>query len=264
MQPILKHLLDLQHADLRLHEVRTRLALYPKRLAEVDARVAAARAEIEKSKTAQTTALKERKKYELDVEQWKEKAHKYRDQSYEVKTNDAYKALQHEAQMAEAEMAKAEDRLLEQMVASEEYDRRIKAAEKALAEVEGVARTERAQLQTEQAAAQKEVAELEAERQKAVAEIPEDLVDHYQRIARKHNGISLAEVRDETCTACGVRVRPHVFQELRQSGTATVQNAELFHCETCTRILYFVEPASPAASAQSPPAQAPVAHTSES
>ncbi len=263
MQPILKRLLDLQHADLRLHEVRSRLALYPKRLAEADARVAVARAEVDRSKASQTTALKERKKYELDVEQWKEKARKYRDQSYEVKTNEAYKALQHEAQMAESEMTKAEDKLLEQMVASEEFDRRIKAAEKTLVEVEGAARSERAQLQTEQAAAQKELAELEAERQKVVAEIPEDLVDHYQRIARKHNGVSLAEVRDETCTACGVRVRPHVFQELRQSGTAGSENAELFHCETCTRILYFIEP-PPTASAQSPSAPTPVAHTSES
>ncbi len=264
MQPILKHLLDLQSIDLRLHDLRARLALYPKRLAEVESRVAAARAEIEKSKVSQTTALKERKKYELDVEQWKERAHKYRDQSYEVKTNEAYKALQHEIQMAEAEMTKAEDRLLEQMVASEEYDRRIKAAEKALAEVEGASRTERTQLQSEQAAAQKELAELEAERQKVVAEIPEDMVDHYLRIARKHNSIALAEVRDETCTACGVRVRPHVFQELRQSGTAASASTELFHCETCTRILYFVEPAPPTAAAQSPSAPAPVAHTSES
>ena len=39
-------------------------------------------------------------------------------------------------QMAEDEIAKAEDRLLEQMVASEEYDRRIKAADQRLKEVE--------------------------------------------------------------------------------------------------------------------------------
>lgn len=265
MQPILKHLLDLQHVDLRQQELRARLDLYPKRLAEVDARVTAARAEVEKSKVAQTATLKGRKRYELDVEQWKEKARKYRDQSYEVKTNEAYKALQHEAQMAEAEMAKAEDRLLEQMVASEEYDRRIKAAEKSLAEIEGLAHTERAKLQAEQAGAQEELAGLEAERQKLVAAIPEDLVDHYQRIARRHNGVAMAEVRDETCTMCGVRVRPHVFQELRQLEAATSENAELFHCETCTRILYFVPPPpSAAASAQPPANQSPVAHTSES
>ena len=64
---------------------------------------------------------------------------KYRDQTSQVKTNEAYKALQHEVQMAEEEIAKAEDRLLEQMVAGEEYDRRIKTAERLLKEVEDVA-----------------------------------------------------------------------------------------------------------------------------
>ena len=75
----------------------------------------------------------------MDVEAWKEKARKYRDQSLHVKTNDAYKALQHEIQYAETEVAQAEDRLLERMVAGEDFDRQIKAAEQAIAGVERMA-----------------------------------------------------------------------------------------------------------------------------
>jgi predicted nucleic acid-binding Zn-ribbon protein len=235
---ILQDLLVLQSVDVRLHEVHARLATYPKKLAEVDARVAAARAELEKSKAAQLATVKDRKRYELDVEQWKEKVRKYKDQMFQVKTNEAYKTLQHEAQMAEDEIAKAEDRLLEQMVASEEYDRRIKASDKILKETEEVARGERSKIDSEKAVAEKELAEGNTERSRVVADIPEDMLDHYTRIARKHNGVSLAAVRDEKCTACGMRVRPHVFQEMRRAGSE-----EIFHCETCTRILYYVEPA---------------------
>ena len=242
MQPILKHLLDLQNVDVNLQDVRARLAQFPKRLAELDARVAAARAEIETSKAAHLTALKERKKYELDVEQWKEKAKKYKDQAYQVKTNEAFKALQHEAQMAEEEIAKAEDRLLEQMVAGEEYDRRIKSSEKILKEVEVVTRAEREKVETDRAAAEKERAKFEAARAVAIAAVPEDLLDHYDRIARKHGGTALAEVRGEMCGACGVRVRPHVFQEMRRAG-----NEQIYHCETCTRMLYYIEPPQPPA-----------------
>jgi predicted nucleic acid-binding Zn-ribbon protein len=79
VQPIIKHLLDLQTVDTHLQDVRARLTQFPKRLAEVEGRVAAARAELEHSKAAHLTALKDRKRYELDVEQWKEKAKKYRD-----------------------------------------------------------------------------------------------------------------------------------------------------------------------------------------
>jgi len=253
--------MQVQSVDLRLNDVRARLAVFPKKLAELDARVAAARAEVDHSKAAQLSTVKERKTYELDVEQWKEKVRKYRDQTSQIKTNEAYKALQHEVQIAEAEIAKAEDRLLEQMVAGEEYDRRIKISERTLKEVEETVRGERSRVEVEKAAAEKELAELTAERTRLATEIPEDMRDHYERIAKKHNGVSLAEVRDEKCTACGMRVRPHVFQEMRRANSE-----EMFHCETCTRILYYIEPAAAAAptGASAASAPAPVSTSSES
>jgi uncharacterized protein len=252
---ILQDLLELQQVDAKLRDAQARLATIPKKSAEIDTRVAAAKAELEKSQAAKLAAVKDRKKYELDVEQWKEKVRKYRDQGSQVKTNEAYKALQHEVQMAEEEIAKAEDRLLEQMVAAEEYDRRIKTSEKALKEVEEATRGERAKIEAEKAAGDKESAAVTAERNRVLADIPEDMLDHYTRIAKKHNGVSLAEVRDEKCSACGMRVRPHVFQEMRRDGSD-----QIFHCETCTRILYYVEPPPPAsAAAQAPQPQASAA-----
>lgn len=244
MQKALQNLLDLQNVDAQLRDVREHLATFSKKADEVEARVANAKAELDASKTAQVETVKERKKYELDVEQWKERVRKYKDQTAQVKTNEAYKALQHEVQTAEAEIAKAEDRLLEQMVAAEEYDRRVKASEKLLKEVAEVARGNRAKIDADKAATEKELADLTAERARVVAAIPEDLLEHYERISKKHNGVALAEVRDEKCGACGMRVRPHVFQEMRRRGTE-----EMFHCETCTRILYYVEPETPGASA---------------
>ncbi|MGA2717996.1 MAG: C4-type zinc ribbon domain-containing protein [Candidatus Acidiferrales bacterium] len=252
MLTVLQKLLELQSVDVRLNEVRAQLAKFPKKLADADARAASAKAELEQSKAAQLASFKDRKKYELDVEGWKDRVRKYRDQTSQVKTNEAYKALQHEVQMAEDEIAKAEDRLLEQMVAGEEYDRRIKKAEAALKDVEAEVRVQRATIEENKAAAEKSLAEFTAERAAVVAEIPENLLDHYERIARKHNGVALAEVRDEKCGACGMRVRPHVFQEMRRLGSD-----EMFHCETCTRILYYIEPTFRASASAGQPGDIP-------
>src|SRR5713226_10116382 len=172
MHPDIKRLIELQALDLRLAELRALVTEFPKRLAQVDARVAAARQQLTAAKEALTTSLKDRKKYELDVEQWKEKARKYRDQSYEVKTNEAYKALQHEIQNAEAEMAKAEDRLLDRMMAGEEFERQVKAAERSLKDIEAAAQADRRAVQAEQASVQKEVEKDAAEREQAVAAVP--------------------------------------------------------------------------------------------
>jgi predicted nucleic acid-binding Zn-ribbon protein len=250
VKEILKELLELQDVDTRLGAVRARLATFPKRLAEVNARLHASQTALDKEKESHSTTLKDRKRYELDVEQWKEKVKKYKDQAYQVKTNEAYKALQHEVETAETEITKAEDRLLEQMVSSEQYDRQVKAAEKNFKKVEESTRGVRAEIEAEKAAAERELALLEAERARVVKGIPEDLLDHYQRIAKKHGGVAVAQVRGEACSACGAHIRPQVFQILRRENTA-----DLYHCELCTRILYYVEPSPGEAAAEAAAAQ---------
>lgn len=249
MHPHLKSLIELQEVDHRLIGIRERLSRFPKRLAEVEGRVTAARQLVTSAKDSLTQGLKDRKTYEMDVEQWKERAKKYRNQSGEVKTNEAYKALLHEIQNAEAEVAKAEDRLLERMVSGEEYDRQVKAAEAALKEVEAAAAKERQTIQAEYNATQKELAAAEAVRAAAIAAVPADLVEHYERIAKRHGGIAMAEIRGEGCGQCGVHIRPHVIQQLQRDS-----HEGFFHCETCTRILYYSDPAATGATAASSPA----------
>ncbi len=237
MNSAIPHLLVLQHADQRIAVLRSRLDAFPKRIKEADAKLSGARHEVAAAKEAHTNSLKERKKLELDAEQWKERARKYRDQTAAIKTNEAYKALQHEISNAEAEVAKGEDRVLEHMMAAEEIDRRIKAGEAALKEAEKTIEAERKEIASEQGALQMELDAALAERQAAAAPVPEDLLELYTRIAKRHNGVALAEARDEQCKRCGMRVLPHTFQELRAAG-----NEEIIRCETCGCIFYVVEP----------------------
>jgi uncharacterized protein len=236
MHPHLKYLIELQAVDFGLIEIRERLSRFPKQLAELEGRVTAARQQITTAKESLLSSVKDRKTFEMDVEQWKERAKKYRNQTSEVKTNEAYKALLHEIANAEDEVAKAEDRLLDRMVAGEDYERQVKSAEASVKEIEAAANTERHKIQADYNAAQKELHAAEASRAAAVAAVPEDLVDHYERIAKRHGGIGLAEVRGEGCGQCGVHIRPHMIQLLQREG-----NEEFFHCETCTRILYYAD-----------------------
>src|ERR1700733_15891700 len=155
MHPHLKSLIELQAVDFRLIGIRDRLAKFPKRLAEVESKVTGGRQQGASAKESLLTGQKERKTYEMDVEQWKERAKKYRSQSSEVKTNESYKALLHEIANAEDEVAKAEDRLLDRMVAGEEYERQVKAAEAGLKGIEASANLERQKIQAEYNAAQK-------------------------------------------------------------------------------------------------------------
>jgi len=70
-----------------------------------------------------------------------------------------------------------------------------------------------------------------------IAPVPEDLRELYTRIAKRHNGTAMAEARDGQCRGCGMRVLPHILQEL-----ATETNEEVYRCESCGLILYTLEP----------------------
>src|SRR3984893_11543138 len=132
MHPAIPRLLDLQTIDQHIAALRAELDAFPERVQDADLKLSGARNAVTAAREAHTHGLTERKKFELDVQQWKERARKYREQSGAVKTNEAYKALQHEITNAEAEVAKAEDRQLEIMMSGEDADRRLKNLEIAL------------------------------------------------------------------------------------------------------------------------------------
>jgi uncharacterized protein len=237
MHSAIPRLIELQRVDHLIGAVRAEIETFPKRVKEADAKLSGARAAVAAAKEGLVNSQKERKKFELDVQQWKDRAKKYRDQSGAVKTNEAYKALQHEIANAEAEVAKAEDAQLEVMMAGEEAERRVRHAEANLKEDETAVTKEKKEIEALQAEKKKLLETLLAERERALAPIPEDLRELYARIAKRHNGSGLAEARDGQCRGCGMRVLPHTLQELRRD-----PNEEIYRCESCGLILYTLEP----------------------
>jgi len=237
MHPAIPHLIELQQVDHNIGALRAEIESYPKRIQEADSKLSGARAAVAAAKEAHTNALKERKKFELDVDQWKDRARKYRDQSGAVKTNEAYKALLHEIANAEAEVAKAEDRQLDVMMSGEEFERRVRHAEADLKEAETSVAADRKEIHARYDEKQKLLKVALAERQRIAVPVPKDLLELYERIAKRHNGTAMAQVRDDQCRGCGMRVLPHIIQELRQE-----TNEEIYRCEMCGLILYTLDP----------------------
>src|SRR5208282_6546853 len=99
---------------------------------------------LEADKAALAANQKERKKMEDDIQMNEQKISKLRDQMLGAKTNEQYKAFQHEIEYVEKEIRKAEDRILELMSESEPLDANVKKAEVALKEEKVVVEEEKA------------------------------------------------------------------------------------------------------------------------
>jgi predicted nucleic acid-binding Zn-ribbon protein len=145
--------------------------------------------------------------------------------------------LLHEIANAEAEVAKAEDRQLDVMMSGEEFERRVRHAEADLKEAETSVAADRKEIHARYDEKQKLLKVALVERQRIAAPVPKDLLELYERIAKRHNGTAMAQVRDDQCRGCGMRVLPHIIQELRQE-----TNEEIYRCEMCGLILYTLDP----------------------
>src|ERR1700751_4013890 len=147
MHPAIPQLMDVQRLDQLIAALRAELETLPKRMREADSKLTGARSAVASAKEVQSQAQTQRRKFEGEVEQWKERAKKYRAQSSSVKTNEAYKALQHEIATAEGEASKAEYLVLEQMMSIEEEERRAKRLEAELKESEQAIAAEKKEIE---------------------------------------------------------------------------------------------------------------------
>ena len=235
MQADLERLIELQQADLRLRELNTLIRVFPRLRQETEQKLATARQTLQSARDAKTHNATERKKLELDVQQFTGKIDKYKGQMLEVKTNDAYRALQHEIAHFEKEKAKAEDRELEAMVGADDFDVKIKDAEGEVKTAERTINAELKRLDAEQKVREDEAAELNVHCEELRSGISADSLEEYERLAGAKHGQALAEARDEICQACMTQLRPQIYLEVR--------NREKLHtCGTCHRILYFAGP----------------------
>lgn len=247
MSPDLDRLIRLQDLDTAIEDARRRIAAHPQRLADADTRLDEAKQRVEAAREQLKQTQDARRALEKEAAVFQGRLTKFKDQLSEVKTNREYQAIQHEIATAQGELGAVEERVLEQMIAYDGIAADLKTAEGILVSRQREVNAEKAALEQERESVEKTLTEALATRTALIAETAPRLVALFEHVARARKGIALsAATREGLCSVCHVRLRPHVFQQIRQ-------NDQIIQCESCQRIMYYVPP--PAA------AEAPVTHS---
>jgi predicted nucleic acid-binding Zn-ribbon protein len=231
----LKLIVRLQDIDHRLADVAREIAALPVHIAEIEKKLVSHQRKLEADRAALTANQKERKNCEGDIQTQEQKISKLKDQMVGAKTNEQYRAFQHEIEFCQKEIRKFEDRILELMGESEPLEKNVKLAEAAL-------KTEKAQVEAEKKEAEQRTAvdrkaesELKAERASIVSSISPPAYQNYERVRKGRKGLAVAEVVDGRCSACHIALRPQFFQDLKRGET-------ILSCESCQRMLYYNPP----------------------
>jgi hypothetical protein len=246
MHPDLERLITLQRLDTTAEAARRRLAEEPEHAKALEARVEAARQRLAAAKDALAANQAARRAIEKDVAMHQSRLSKFRETAMAVKTNVEYHAVQKEIGYAQGEIKTLEDKVLERMLEADELTSALKQAEADLAAEQKAADTERRAMTAQHAELQASVDRIAGERAQLVAALDKAVLSMFEQVAKKRNGVAVAEARDGICTICHVRLRPQVFNTVRRNDAIT-------QCDSCQRVLYFAAAPAPLAASDASP-----------
>jgi hypothetical protein len=237
MLPDISHAIRLQNLDDRVAELTKEIAALPKHIGQIEKKLEAHQRRLDQDRASLKGNQADRKRLEGDIQSSEQKISKLKTQMMEAKTNDQYRAFQHEIDFCQQEIRRHEDRILELMGESEPLEKAVKAAETDLATEKKQVEGEKARARERTAADQKELDALMLERKGVLAEMTPKIASEYERIRKGRAGVAIAEVIGGRCSKCNMQVRPQFLQELKRGDTVMV-------CESCKRMLYWNPPKS--------------------
>jgi len=245
MNALVQTLVELQDMLRAIEEASRREREVPALLQALDRRLEEAARGLNAAREELAHAQKERRRLEMEVASVEALISRHQDQLLAVKSNEAYRTLQHEIDQERAKVRGLEDQILELMERADVLSQRIHTLEGEHGQERVRVEEEKRRVDENAAAATRERERLSELRAGLEKRVPADTLDSFNRIARARGGVAIVRAQNELCGGCNVRLRPQIFQELRRGET-------LFVCDSCKRFLYCVEEPRPAQDAGGP------------
>jgi predicted nucleic acid-binding Zn-ribbon protein len=230
-------LIQLQTLDEKIRNTSLFLEDAPSRIKAIDKEIEDSAQILSQAKEKMVQNQKRRRTLETQVQDIKVKISKYKQQLNNVKTNIEYRSLLKEIDEAQVQIESLEEKIISDMLVADDIEEEIKEAEKKANEIKNNLSKEKEAFLGEKKEKEETKKRLESEKEKLIPVIPSDLLNLYQQIFGKNNGISLSAVTDDFCSMCQIRIRPQILNEL-------IAQSTIILCENCGRILYWKKKSS--------------------
>lgn len=233
MLPLLQSLIALQQVDTAADHARRRLLEMPAAERDLAARIAAATAAVDAVKARLSENQHARREFEKQVAQVDTRLSRFEDHKAAVKTNQEFTALLHEISTAKAEKDAVEEQILVLLEAADVVGAELKTAEASLADTRHEVAAAKTAIGAERATLETQLADLAAQRTREAAAVTPAALGKYDQILKQRRMLAIAPIDGDMCTACHVRLRPAVVQQVRR-------NDGLIQCDSCQRLLYAI------------------------
>jgi predicted nucleic acid-binding Zn-ribbon protein len=221
---------ELQTVLTALAEREKQLNSKPESFAAVDREWQAANAEMEKLQQQIDSLSKERRRVDGELSDEQELLKKYQGQLMQVKNQQQYAAAWKEIDATRKHVKELEDSELKTMTDIEGLQKQLDADRDGSASLKTRWDAEHDKWQHSLGDLRAEAEALRKRAEELEGALPERTRREFQRILKQRQGVAVAKVANDSCSACRTRVRPALYQQLKRG--------ELVYCEGCHRILY--------------------------
>src|SRR5947208_16676070 len=164
VHPELKTVIELQQVDLKIAELTLQIDASPSQIQTLETQLSDFLRAHEERKVRLSANQKERRELEAEVQAVQAKISKHKDQLYQVKMNEQYRAMLKEIEGEEENIRKIEDRVLEKMLEAEALQKQVQDAAARLEGEKGRVDTEKNRLEAVRRAADEDRGPLLARR----------------------------------------------------------------------------------------------------
>lgn len=241
MSPDLAKLIALQEIDIKIISIKTRLATIPAERDRLETSFKHFSSEYNDLRERLETAQKERARLQKELEETQKHHEKYKEDLMKVRNEKEYTTCLREIDVTKKQASQLETELLQVMEQIEKLEKELQTFAPEVESRRKILEEQIAVIDRDLADGQKNIDTVMTERENVIVDLPKPLLARYERIAKLRNGQALAQVKDYSCMACHIKIRPQVYNDIKRGN-------QVIDCEICSRILYYRAPEAVAAS----------------
>ena len=230
MKQAIKDLLVLQAEDLRIRDLKTRLAAIPRERAALVAEFDVVRKGLEKAKQNKLKVEQAVKQQAAATQAAQDKLQALKIKSSSIKKINEYNAILSEIETAKKSISDSETREIELMDEQEAAGQLLAKAERAYKATGRTVQSEVRELDALRDAILKEIEEKEKLSAEYAKNVLPKYLDPYRRMLAGGKGSPVGVIHDGNCSNCNMKNSPQTTMEAR--------NGALVNCEYCSFYLY--------------------------
>jgi predicted nucleic acid-binding Zn-ribbon protein len=229
----MQKLLDVQKIDLKIQALEAEVATIPMRIRQCEQALEAKRNDLAELQGELDEGKKTQRTLERKLEEKQMELGRYNEKLPQIKTNREYKAILLEIDTVEKDISDIEEEVLRKMTDIEEVEARIRAKKAEFDTVAEETQREREKLEQKREELRQSLDGNRFQRDNLAANVDDHLLSQYDRIRSRKGGVGLAQLDDESCSACHMALPPQLVNE--------VIGGAVKSCPSCQRLLYWIE-----------------------